>query len=137
MRLGVLALTAVSTFKDKRTLHEFVRELYRAGAAEVIVPDIYHSEAGAEFTDGLLVRLTKSQERRTSIRAVCATLRKPGHVLPDVALLLLAQTATQCQQFLEQFLDVSAVSAVALDQLLEPLREIGAGLAWAIQPCRD
>ena len=39
----------------------------------------------------------------------------------------------ELQQFLEQFLDVPAAGVVALDQLLELLREVGAGLVQANQ----
>ena len=63
-------------FKRQTDAAAFVRELYQAGAAQVIVPDIYQGKAGDEFADGLLVRLTKKQEMRKSVRAVCAKLRR-------------------------------------------------------------
>src|SRR5438045_8926798 len=43
---------------------KFVEDLYRAGAAEVIVPDVYSSKAGEEFAAALLVRLPKVGQKR-------------------------------------------------------------------------
>jgi len=64
---------------------KFVEDLYRAGANEVIVPDVYRSKAGAEFADALLVRLPKGAQKRKAIRLVCARLkrRRLGTVQPD------------------------------------------------------
>ena len=48
-------------------------------------------------------------------------------------MLFLAQVSRQLQQFLEQFLDVPAAGVVALNQFLEFLGEVGAGLVQANQ----
>ena len=64
---------------------KFVEDLYRAGANEVIVPDVYRSKAGDEFADVLLVRLPKVAQKRKAIRMVCARLKRRGlgTVQPD------------------------------------------------------
>jgi len=64
---------------------KFVEDLYRAGAAEVIVPDVYSSRAGDEFADALLVRLPKVAQKRKAVRTVCAQLKRQrlGAVQPD------------------------------------------------------
>lgn len=64
---------------------EFVEDLYRAGATEVIVPDVYRNTAGDEFADAMLVRLPKVAQKRKAIRAVCARLERRGlgAVQPD------------------------------------------------------
>jgi len=64
---------------------KFVEDLYRAGAAEVIVPDVYRNKVGDEFADALLVRLPKVGQKRNAIRMVCAQLKRRGlgAVQPD------------------------------------------------------
>src|SRR5438128_11822007 len=64
---------------------KFVEDLYRAGAADVIVPDVYRNKVGDEFADALLVRLPKVAQKRNAIRMVCAQLkrRRLGAVQPD------------------------------------------------------
>jgi hypothetical protein len=73
-------------FKRETDAARFVEELYRAGAREVIVSDIYDNKAGHQFADGLLVRLPKDAAKRKAIRKVCAQLRRRrlGVVQPDV-----------------------------------------------------
>ncbi len=76
---------SLGRFKRQADAAKFVQRLYRAGAVQVIVPDIYRSKAGEEFADGLLVRLPKDQGARKSIRVVCARFRtrRLGAVEPD------------------------------------------------------
>ncbi len=76
---------ALGRFKRETDAVRFVEEFYRAGAREVIVPDIYDNKAGDQFTDGLLVRMPKDAAKRKAIRKVCAQLRKKrfGVMLPD------------------------------------------------------
>ena len=80
--------------KDERSLGRFKREddalkfvasLYKAGAAEVIAPDIYNGKNGNQFADCLLVKLPKMASKRKAIRKVCGQLskRKLGAFLPD------------------------------------------------------
>jgi len=63
----------------------FVEDVYRAGATEVIVPDVYRNKAGDEFADALLVRLPKVAGKRKAVRAACAQLERRGlgAVQPD------------------------------------------------------
>jgi hypothetical protein len=63
----------------------FVKELYRAGAVRVIVPDIYFDKSGNEFADGLVVDLPSDWMQRAAIRRVAARLRKQnlGSVQPE------------------------------------------------------
>ena len=72
-------------FKRETAAARFITELYRAGAREVIVPDIYDNKAGDQFADCLLVRLPKNAAKRTAIRRVGAQFRKKqfGVVQPD------------------------------------------------------
>jgi hypothetical protein len=72
-------------FKRKIQAAKFVEELYRAGASEVIVPDIYRSKAGDQFADGLLIKLPRDKKKRRAVRAVCARLQKQhlGAFEPD------------------------------------------------------
>ncbi len=71
--------------RAKSQAAKFVEDLYRAGATEVIVPDVYSSKVGDEFADALLVRLPKVGQKRNAIRMVCAQLkrRRLGAVQPD------------------------------------------------------
>jgi len=63
----------------------FVKELYQAGAPEILVPDIFFSKAGDQFADHLLVQLPINKTKRAAIRKVCAQLkaRNIGSVLPE------------------------------------------------------
>lgn len=72
-------------FKRETDAAKLVEKLYRAGAREVIVPDIYDNKAGDQFADGLLVRLPRDATKRRAIRKVCAQLPKKrlGVAQPD------------------------------------------------------
>ncbi len=72
-------------FKREVDAAKFVEALYQAGAAEVIVPDIYHDKRGNQFADALVVRLPKSPAQRRAVRAVGDKLRKQkrGAVEPE------------------------------------------------------
>jgi MORN repeat variant len=63
----------------------FVNELYQAGAAEVLVPDIYFSKTGDHYADSLLVKLPKDKSKRAAVRKVCHQLKKnqTGDFLPE------------------------------------------------------
>lgn len=67
---------SLGRFKRERDAENFVEQLYRAGAAKVIAPDIYEGKAGDQFADCLLVRLPKSPAKRKAVRRVCAQLRR-------------------------------------------------------------
>jgi len=73
---GDTTARSLGRFKREPDAVLFVEQLYRAGAREVIVPDIYDNKAGDQFADSLLARLPKNAEKRTAIRKVCAQLRK-------------------------------------------------------------
>lgn len=72
-------------FKRESDAAQFVRQLYHAGAAKVIAPDIYGNKAGDQFADCLLVRLPKNPAKRKAVRRVCAQLRRRdlGAMQPD------------------------------------------------------
>lgn len=72
-------------FKRESDAEKFVLRLYRSEAVEVIVSDIYRDQAGNQFADCLLVRLSNDPAGRKAIRKVCAQLRrqKLGAVQPD------------------------------------------------------
>lgn len=72
-------------FKRERDAAKFIEQLYHAGAAKVIAPDIYNNKAGEQFADCLLVRLPKSPAKRKAVRQVCAQLRRRdlGAMRPD------------------------------------------------------
>lgn len=76
---------ALGRFKHEKDAAQFVEELYRAGAVEVIAPAIYRSKKRDQFADCLLVQLPKGAARRKTIRKVCAQLRtrRLGAVQPD------------------------------------------------------
>lgn len=76
---------SLGRFKCETDTVRFVEQLYRAGAREVIVPDIYDNKAGDQFADALLVRLPKDASKRKAIRKVCPQLRKKrlGVVQPE------------------------------------------------------
>lgn len=67
---------SLGRFKRETDALKFVDQLYEAGAAEVIVPDIYSNKAGDQFADCLLIRLPKDPAKRGTIRGVCAQLGK-------------------------------------------------------------
>ena len=62
-----------------------VEQLYKAGASEVIAPDVYSNKAGDQFADCLLVRLPSIRARRKAIRKVAVVLskRKLGAFQPE------------------------------------------------------
>jgi hypothetical protein len=76
---------SLGRFKRERDAVQFVQQLYQAGAAKVIAPDIYGNKAGDQFADCLLVRLPKNPAKRNAVRRVCAQLRRRdlGAVQPD------------------------------------------------------
>ena len=82
---GGKAVRSLGRFKHKADALKFVEALYKAGATEVIVPDIYAGKAGDQFADCLLVKLPDVAAKRKSIRKVCARLskRKLGAFQPD------------------------------------------------------
>ncbi len=67
---------SLGRFKRETDAERFVERLYRAGARNVVVPDIYDNKAGDQFADGLLVRLPKDGAERKAVRKLCAQLRK-------------------------------------------------------------
>lgn len=71
-------------FKRASEAAKFVEELYQAGAAKVIAPDIYRGKRGGQFADALLVQLPKPAKARKAVRMACARLRsrKLGAVEP-------------------------------------------------------
>jgi len=75
---------SLGRFKRESDAVNFVEALYRAGAGEVIAPDIYRNKARDQFAECLLVQLPKSAAKRKAIRKVCAQLRtrKLGAVQP-------------------------------------------------------
>ena len=72
---GETVAHSLGRFKQKREAAEFVEQLYYAGAAKVIAPDIYGNKPGDQFADCLLVRLPKDPAKRKAVRRVCAQLR--------------------------------------------------------------
>jgi hypothetical protein len=82
---GGKAVRSLGRFKRKADALIFVEALYKAGATEVIAPDIYASKTGDQFADCLLVKLPRIAAKRKAIRKVCAALpkRKLGAFQPD------------------------------------------------------
>jgi hypothetical protein len=82
---GGKAVRSLGRFKHKADALTFVGALYKAGATEVIAPDIYASKTGDQFADCLLVKLPRIAAKRKAIRKVCAALpkRKLGAFQPD------------------------------------------------------
>ncbi len=82
---GGNAVRSLGRFKRESDALKFVQALYKAGATEVIAPDIYASKTGDQFADCLLVKLPRIAAKRKAIRKVCAALpkRKLGAFLPD------------------------------------------------------
>lgn len=76
---------SLGRFKHEADVARFVEALYHAGAAEVIVPDIYADKRRNQYSDGLLVKLPKSPERRRAVRKACGQLRQQrlGSVQPE------------------------------------------------------
>ena len=82
---GGKAVRSLGRFKRVGEALKFVETLYKAGATEVIAPDIYAGKAGDQFADCLLVKLPGIPAKRKAIRRVCAQLskRKLGAFQPD------------------------------------------------------
>ena len=82
---GGKAVRSLGRFKRESDALKFVQALYKAGATEVIAPDIYASKTGDQFADCLLVKLPRIAAKRKAIRKVCAALpkRKLGAFQPD------------------------------------------------------
>ena len=82
---GGKAVRSLGRFKRASDALKFVEALYKAGATEVIAPDIYAGKAGDQFADCLLVKLPGIAAKRKAIRKVCAQLskRKLGAFQPD------------------------------------------------------
>jgi len=82
---GEATAHSLGRFKRERDSARFVQQLYHAGAAKVIAPDIYGNQAGDQFADCLLVRLPKNPAKRKAVRCVCARLRTRdlGAMQPD------------------------------------------------------
>lgn len=72
---GEATAHSLGRFKRERDAARFVQQLYHAGAAKVIAPDIYNNKTGDQFADCLLVRLPKNPAKRKAVRRVCARLR--------------------------------------------------------------
>jgi hypothetical protein len=82
---AVKAARSLGRFKREGDAVKFVRALYEAGAAKVVVSDIYANKSGDQYADYLLVQLPKDAKRRKAIRSICAQLqkRKLGAFEPD------------------------------------------------------
>lgn len=82
---GGKAVRSLGRFKRTTDALKFIESLYKAGATEVIAPDIYASKAGDQFADCLLVKLPGMAAKRNAVRKVCAQLskRKLGAFQPD------------------------------------------------------
>jgi hypothetical protein len=82
---GGKAARSLGRFKRTTDALKFIGSLYKAGATEVIAPDIYASKAGDQFADCLLVKLPRIAAKRKAIRKVCAALSKRnlGAFQPD------------------------------------------------------
>jgi hypothetical protein len=82
---GGKAIRSLGRFKRVNDALKFVEALYEAGTTKVIAPAIYDGKKGAQFADGLLVKLPKIAAKRKAIRKVCGPLakRKLGAFLPD------------------------------------------------------
>ena len=82
---GGKAVRSLGRFKREGDALKFVEALYKAGATEVITPDIYAGKAGDQFADCLLVKLPGIAARRKAVRKVCSQLSKQklGAFQPD------------------------------------------------------
>ena len=78
-------MRSLGRFKREGDALKFVEALYKAGATEVITPDIYAGKAGDQFADCLLVKLPGIAARRKAVRKVCSQLSKQklGAFQPD------------------------------------------------------
>jgi hypothetical protein len=76
---------SLGRFKRERDAAKFVDQIYHAGWAKVIAPDIYSNKAGDQFADCLLARLPKDPMKRKAVRRVCAQLQRRdlGAVKPN------------------------------------------------------
>jgi hypothetical protein len=76
---------SLGRFAREADAAQLVEQLYQAGAAEVIAPDIYDNKAGDQFADCLLVRMPKNTAKRKAVRRVCTQLRRRdlGAMQPD------------------------------------------------------
>ncbi|HWY78664.1 MAG TPA: hypothetical protein VN281_23825 [Verrucomicrobiae bacterium] len=85
LKTGGKKMRSLGRFKREGVALRFVEALYKAGAMEVIAPDIYAGKTGDQFADCLLVRLPKVAARRKAIRKVLAQLpkRKLGAFQPE------------------------------------------------------
>jgi hypothetical protein len=85
LKAGGKTMRSPGRFKSKSDALKFVEELYQAGAAKVIVPDIYQNKKGDQFADNLLVELPKATIARMAVRKVCEQMRsrRLGAVEPD------------------------------------------------------
>ncbi|MGO9584662.1 MAG: hypothetical protein ACLP2Y_00415 [Limisphaerales bacterium] len=95
LNTDVKAARSLGHFKRTSDAVKFVEEIYKAGAVEVIVPDIYHGKRGDQFADALLVQLPKTLKARQAIRKACEILRsrklgavEPGEEIGETHLLL-------------------------------------------------
>jgi hypothetical protein len=82
---GGKSVRSLGRFKRVSDALKFVEALYKAGATEVIAPDIYDGKSGDQFADCLLVKLSGIAAKRKAIRKVCSQLpkRKLGAFQPD------------------------------------------------------
>jgi hypothetical protein len=82
---GGNAVRSLGRFKRESDALKFVQALYKAGATDVIAPDIYASKTGNQFADCLLVKLPNIAPKRKAVRKVCSQLskRKLGAFQPD------------------------------------------------------
>jgi hypothetical protein len=85
LKSGGKAVRSLGRFKRVSDSLKFVEALYKAGATEVVAPDIYASKTGDQFADCILVKLPGIAAKRKAIRKVCAQLskRKLGAFQPD------------------------------------------------------
>jgi hypothetical protein len=76
---------SLGRFKRERDALKLVEQLYKAGASEVIAPDVYSNKIGDQFADCLLVRLQSIAARRKAIRKIAISLskRKLGAFQPE------------------------------------------------------
>jgi MORN repeat variant len=79
------AARSLGRFKRESDALKFIEVLYKAGATEVIAPDVHAGKSGGQFADCLLVKLPKVAPKRKAVRKVCSQLskRKLGAFQPD------------------------------------------------------
>jgi hypothetical protein len=85
LETGGKAVQSLGRFKRVHDALKFADALYKAGATEVIAPDIYAGKNCDHFADCLLVKLPGIAAKRKAIRKVCAVLPKHnlGAFQPD------------------------------------------------------